>query len=150
MTRERPNKILTIRPRHRETLPSFFARLAAKKGVAASDFAYDMGISFKRVVNQDPAAISTVAEFAGLSGDKVADMLSWTGVRAGNVRMEYRGDIVVSRAVRHPTMRGCPACLREDALEDPDDPISCMVMRGDWQFRDVSMCLRHSRPLEPL
>ena len=149
MTRARPNKLLTIRPGHRETLPSFFARFAAKKGVAASDFAYDMGISFKRVVNQETAAISTLADFARLSGDEVADLLSWIGVRAGNVRMEYRGDTVVSRAARHPTMRGCPLCLRENAKADPADPVSCMVMRGDWQFRSVSICLRHARAVIP-
>lgn len=88
--------------------------------------------------------------WAHLSPHEMEEMLSWTGVRMGNVRMDYRGDTVISRALRNPTVRGCPACLRDDATSAPSQPTSVMVMRGDWQLREVSICLRHRMFLVPI
>ncbi|SHJ58344.1 TniQ protein [Palleronia salina] len=77
-------------------------------------------------------------------------MLSWTGVRVGNVRMRFRGELFVSRALRNPIVRGCPVCLREDALQHDGPNTAAMVMRGDWQLREVDLCVRHGHPLIPL
>jgi len=56
----------------------------------------------------------------------------------------------LARALRNPVMRGCPACLREDAQAHQGNPLEFMAMRGDWQLREVSYCLRHRQPLVPL
>ncbi|MDO6723443.1 hypothetical protein [Celeribacter halophilus] len=37
---------LTAEPHERETLPSFFSRMAQINGTEATDFALDLGISF--------------------------------------------------------------------------------------------------------
>ncbi|WP_439561558.1 TniQ family protein [Roseinatronobacter sp.] len=78
------------------------------------------------------------------------ELLSWTGTRAGNVRMQFRGELYVSRALRNPAMRGCPVCLREDAAGASGPPYGAMAMRGDWQLREVTVCTRHGHPLVPL
>lgn len=139
-----------LRPADRETLPSYLSRLAASKGVATSEFAYDLKGSFNRFLICDPEMIEALSVWARLAPHDTGELLSWTGVRVGNVRLDYRGDTVISRALRNPIVRGCPACLREDAARVPSEPTSAMVMRGDWQLREVSICLRHHMFLVPL
>ena len=72
-------------------------------------------------------------------------MLSWTGVRAGNVRMESRRGVFVTRALRDTVMRGCPVCLREDAAGHAGSGPAAMIMRGDWRMREAV----HLRPAPP-
>lgn len=88
--------------------------------------------------------------WARFSPYEMEEMLSWTGFRVGNVRMDYRGDTVISRALRNPTVRGCFACLREHAAKAPSGPTSSMVMWGDWQLCELSICLRYRMLLVPL
>lgn len=109
-----------------------------------------MGAPFKRFLDQDPEAFDTLADWAGLNQQQLVEMLSWTGVRAGNVRMQFRGELFVSRALRNPVVRGCPACLREDATQQGGQGVANMVMRGNWQLRDVITCIHHRQPLVPL
>ena len=137
-------------PIHRETLYSYLARLASIWRTDASEIASDMGASFKRLLNEDHEAFEIVADWAQFSPETMAELLSWTGVRAGNVRIEFRGELYVSRALRNPVMRGCPVCLREDAAGATRPPYGAMVMRGDWQLREVTVCTRHGHPLVPL
>ena len=137
-------------PVHRETLYSYLARLAAIWRTDAPALAYDMGAPFKRLLEQDEYAFGNVADWAKLAPDTMVELLSWTGIRAGNVRMKFRGELYVSRALRNPVMRGCPVCLREDAAGTTGPPHGAMAMRGDWQFREVTLCLRHGHPLVPL
>ncbi|WP_417245873.1 TniQ family protein [Celeribacter sp.] len=137
-------------PVTRETLYSYLARLASNWQTDAVELVYDMGASFKRLLDQDGEAHELFARWAKLSPEVMAEMLSWTGVRAGNVRMEFRGELYVSRALRNPVMRGCPMCLREDAAETDRPAHEVMAMRGDWQFREVILCVRHGHPIVPL
>lgn len=137
-------------PVPRETLYSYLARLAAVWKTDTSELAYDMGAPFRRLLNQDKEAFETLAGWAKLAPEIMAELLSWTGVRAGNVRLEFRGELYVSRSLRNPVMRGCPVCLREDAAGTKGPASSVMVMRGDWQFREVTLCVRHRHDLVPL
>jgi hypothetical protein len=61
--------------------------------------------------------------------------------------MDFRNETFVSRALKNPKIRGCPVCLREDAQARPAAPLEAMAMRGDWQLREVSICVRHEHPL---
>jgi hypothetical protein len=61
--------------------------------------------------------------------------------------MDFRNETFVSRALKNPKVRGCPICLREDAEARPEAPMEAMVMRGDWQLREASICVRHQHPL---
>ncbi|WP_176504532.1 TniQ family protein [Cereibacter ovatus] len=142
-------QLLRPLPVHRETFHSFVSRLAATNGVSAADFCVDMGFSLKRAIDLDQHALERIGELGGLPLDVLADMLSWTGERVGNVRMRFRNEIFVSRALRNPVVRGCPVCLREDAAAHDGAPIEAMAMRGDWQLREVSVCLLHRHPLVP-
>lgn len=137
-------------PMPRETLYSYLARLAAVWRTDAPELAYDMGAPFRRLLEQDMEALETFADWAKLSPDRMDELLSWTGTRAGNVRMEFRGELYVSRALRNPIMRGCPICLREDAAGATGPAYEAMVMRGDWQLREATVCVRHRHPLVPL
>lgn len=137
-------------PAPRETLYSYLARLAAVWQTDARELAYDMGAPYKRLLNQDEDAIEALAGWANLIPDVTEELLSWTGVIAGNVRMQFRGELFISRALRNPVMRGCPVCLREDASSANGPASSAMVMRGDWQYREVNLCVRHGHPIVPL
>ncbi len=137
-------------PKSRETTISYLSRLAASKGVGAREYASDMGASLKRVVNQDDEALERMAHWGKLSPEQLDELKSWTGCRAGNVRLKFRGELYVSRSLRNPTIRGCPDCLREDLDNDHDDPLEVLVMRGHWQFREALICVKHHRQLVPL
>lgn len=145
-------KLLSIRtaPLPRETLPSFLSRLAAMNGVSATDFALDLGSSLKRFLELDSRALDALATVSGLDAAAVKELLSWTGRPVGDVRTEFRGEVFVSRALRSPRMRGCPICIREDAVGHDKNPTAAMVMRGDWQLREASLCVRHGHPLVTL
>lgn len=137
-------------PAPRETVYSYLSRLAATWRTEVADLAYDMGAPFKRFLNQDPEAFEALTDWADLDPQQMEEMLSWTGVRAGNVRMKFRGGLFVSRALRNPVIRGCPVCLRNDAAQHDGLRTAAMFMRGDWQLREVNVWVRHSHPLVPL
>jgi hypothetical protein len=137
-------------PNSRETLPSFLARIAAMNGIGSVDFARDMGFSLKRIVNLEDIALDRLAEVGGLTIDQLEELVSWTGRGAGDVTKVFRGEIFGSRSIRNPVLRGCPICLREDAEVDLKRPKTKLVMHGDWQLRNVSICVRHQHPLVPL
>lgn len=137
-------------PARRETVYSYLSRLAATWRTEVADLAYDMGAPFKHFLEQDPKAFEILADWAGFSPQQLNEMLSWTGTRAGNVRTKFRGGLFVSRALRNPAMRGCPVCLREDVTGHDGLGVAAMVMRGDWQLREVDVCVRHSHPLVTL
>jgi len=137
-------------PAPRETLFSYLARLAATWQTTAPGLAYDMGAPFKALLQQDQTALSAFADWARLDADAMADLMSWTGMRVGNVRMRFRDELYVSRALRNPVMRGCPVCLREDGTDAAGPASSSMVMRGHWQMREVNLCIKHGHPLVPL
>ena len=109
-----------------------------------------MGGTFRRVLKNDPDALERLARWGNLTSAQMQELLSWTGETAGTVRTRFRGEIFGSRALRNPVMRGCPACLREDAQGHQGNPLEAMAMRGDWQMREVSLCLHHRQPLIPL
>jgi hypothetical protein len=142
--------LLRTAPLPRETLPSFLSRLAAVNGVGAADFAVDLGFSIKRFLNLEEDAVQALAGAGGLDAAEVAEILSWTGSGVGDVRMEFRSEVFVSRALRNPRMRGCPVCLREDARGQERTPARAMALRGDWQLREVGLCVRHSHPMVTL
>lgn len=144
--------VLPLRPVpvHRETILSFLSRIAALNGVSAADLAMDMGFSIKKIINLEEKAVRGLAECGGLTREQIQELVSWTGQAVGDVRMAFRDEIFVSRAVRNPIMRGCPVCLREDAEVDPSRPISRMAMRGDWQLRELNLCIAHQHTLVPL
>lgn len=115
--------------------------------VGVADFCFDMGFSIMRMISLEAGAVSRVAQLAGLDGEARSNLLSWTGERSGDVRMRFRNETFVSRALKNPKIRGCPVCLTEDAQTSPAAPFEAMVMRGDWQLREVSICVRHQHPL---
>ena len=139
----------TVEPVDRETLPSLFSRMAILNGTDAVNFALDLGITFRRILEQDEEALAIFAERAGLSATQLAELLSWAGERIGDVRMRFRKEVFVSRALRNPIIRGCPHCMREHAA-DQRHPLRHIAMRGDWLCRGVDICLQHHHPLVPL
>jgi hypothetical protein len=124
--------------------------MAAMNGVSAAEFALDMGFSLKKVINLEKDAVCSLAKCGGLTDWQMNELISWTGQRVGDVRMKFRGEIFVSRALRNPIIRGCPVCLREDAEIDPSQPLTQMAFRGDWQLREFALCIKHGHPLVDL
>lgn len=128
---------------------SFFARLAAANGTDATNFAMDIGVSLKRVVHQDAKTVELVRQLAGLSDEDMSMLLSWTGEPLGDVRMQYRGEVFVSRALRNPVVRGCLRCLA-DQTAAPGWPLTNIAMQGHWLCRGVDVCVAHQQVLTPL
>lgn len=104
-------------------------------------------MSFRSVVDGDPAAIRTVAGLGGVSASKLAD---WSPVSLGGRQISFRGHIFSGKTIRNPETRGCPVCLREDATVSPLHPAQSMGIRGHWSVPHVAICRLHDHPLVPL
>jgi len=117
--------------------------------VSLRDFLQDFDLSINKLMALHPGVLAAVAQLADLDDAQLSELTSWTGVPQAGVRMAYRGEEIVSRAIRSPEVRGCPACLRDDAL-GVADPLVTMAMRGDWLLRHSLVCRRHERLLVPL
>jgi hypothetical protein len=143
---------LPLRPvlHARETAQSFFSRMAAMNGLPPTEFALDMGLTFRRVVESDDHAMDTLASLGGLTSSSKREMISWSGKRLGGVKMNFRGETFGSRSLRNPIVRGCPICLRGDVAASERSNIQAMVMRGDWLLRNVNLCIQHEHPLVDL
>lgn len=145
-----PSLSLTLAPNAREVLPSFLSRLAAANGLDAASFSKDMGFSFKRILNFEETALQALAEVAGLCDKQMDDLVSWTGRPTGDIRIQYRGELIPSRALRSPVIRGCPLCLLADTDAQPTAPLKAMTYRGDWQLAYTKVCAEHGHQLVPL
>ena len=145
-----PTLRITLEPNPRETLPSFLSRLAAANGLNVVSFSKDMGFSFKRVLNFEETAFQKLAEVAGIGSDVSEELVSWTGKPTGDIRTQFRGELVPSRALRSPVVRGCPICLLDDLSSGQDKPLTALTYRGDWQLKDNKVCVEHNTPLVPL
>lgn len=145
-------KPLALRPEpvHRETLHSFVSRMAAMNRVDTVDFCVDMGFSIKKLVDPNVEVLNIIAAIGGLDVKSVSSLRAWTAEKSDDVRMIFRGEEFVSRALKNPKVRGCPICLQEDAGSHPERPLAAMAMRGDWQLREMSVCVRHKHPLVTL
>lgn len=134
----------------RETLPSYVSRLAARNGLPVRAFMLDLGI-WKRISFQiDDDLRHHLISVLPLEEREVDELISWSGNPDGDNRCLFRGETIISRSLRNPVQRGCPKCLQEDVASGGDGLGWSMALRGDWQFREVSVCLRHSHPLVDL
>lgn len=142
---------LTLRtePKPRETVFSFVSRLAAVNGVSLHNFLNDFGIPKRGFFALQRDVVDTIAQLADLNSGQIENLVSWTGLPQEGVRMAYRGEEIVSRAIRNPEVRGCPDCLRQDAY-GASDPSAAMAMRGHWLLRHSLVCVLHGKLLVPL
>lgn len=99
---------------------------------------------------QTDRALENLANWTMLTHDQMAELMSWTGEKVGNVRMRFRNEDFVSRALRSPDVRGCPVCLRSDIARNEGPPLAAMVMRGHWLMREANICVEHTHPLVKL
>jgi len=142
---------IQARPMPRETLVSLVSRTAAMHGIPMSVFAKEVGLSLRGLLNTTPEALGRLSELFDLEDHIVEEMVSWSGKQInGEVRMTYRGETIISRALRNPTVRGCAFCLLEDIDASNHDADPCAYLRGDWLFRHSFVCTKHSVPLMPL
>lgn len=127
-----------------ETPVSFLSRLAMCNGTTAAGLASDLGFSLTDIIDAAPDAIAKLADHTeALKAD-----LSAAGYRKIKTRSYLRNDILLPRdAVKSPTTRGCPACLREDARRTGVATQICMAIRADWQMPFLRTCPSHDRPL---
>jgi hypothetical protein len=124
--------------------------LAAANGLDVLAFSKDMGFSFKRVLNFEQSALEKLVDVSGISSKILDELISWSGKPAGDIRMHFRGELVPSRALRSPVVRGCPMCLLADLKSGQDAPLKTLTYRGDWQLKDFKVCIEHYVPLVPL
>lgn len=104
----------------------------------------------KKLVNHEEQQATAVKEIFGLEEPIFQELLSWSPQPSANVQVRFRGENFISRALINPTVKGCPACLREDLQSSAAIPQGQMAMRGDWQVRHVEVCVRHVQALVPL
>ncbi|MEN9061889.1 TniQ family protein [Ponticoccus litoralis] len=148
-TRRRVDHTTPLAPdlQDRETAFSFVSRLAAMNGVDTAGFCTDMGLPFTKMIDGTPDALARLAD---LSATDVEELRRWSPRYLGNREHEFRGNRLHAKAIKESTVRGCPACLREDAEAAPDSFEGDMYIRGHWLFRPVTLCLKHHHLLVPL
>ena len=131
----------------RETAFSFASRTASLHGTDAAAFCTDLGLSFSRIISGNTADLCRLAELCAIDFEQLQD---WSPTHLGNRTHVFRGHSLHAKAIKESTIRGCPLCLRQDAVRHLDKPATEMYIRGHWLFRPVTLCLTHHHPLVPL
>ncbi|MBL8598359.1 MAG: TniQ family protein [Devosia sp.] len=132
-----------------EPASSFAGRLSTLwASSSAAEFWRNVGISFRRLVAGDRDSVRTLAF---LSGADPEALLRATPVRLDNLTMQIGTESVAMEDFVMGSVRGCPACLLEDALAVPDrNPDQVAHDRLEWHAKSVVTCLRHGRSLVDL
>lgn len=138
---------LTVELRPREVGFSLMSRLAARNRVEVSEFGRDMGLPFKKVIDGDPAALT---KLAALNGCDANDLIAWSPHYVASRSYIFRGEPFHARGVRGTSVRGCPACLREDANRSDLPPHMSMSIRGSWLPKHSTFCHTHELSLVDL
>lgn len=147
MTKNQINSLLHTEARDREPTFSILSRLAAAGGVSAVDFGRDIGIPFVQVLRGETVVLEEIADLIGVDS---SSLCHWTPVLAGKSKREIHGHLFPVRQLLTSEVRGCPCCLREDALGSSLPTHRAMTFRTHWLIHHVTLCLRHKRPLETL
>jgi hypothetical protein len=138
---------IRAQPHNRETLFSLVCRTAALNRLSPADFCDNLGVSIRGVALLEPVAVDKVVNLCGLDDQQIANIISWTGKQAGGVRSVYRGETIVTRAIRSPDVRGCPICLKGDSDGQKGAPTGSMIMRGHWLLKHTLLCIDHGHPI---
>jgi hypothetical protein len=123
--------------------------MATVNRLTPEQFCHDMGISVRGLTFIEAPAIERLQRISDLEDDQIGDLISWTGRRTGDFRSQFRGEIILTRAIRSPDVRGCPICLKEDALASDGNPAENMAMKGDWLLRHTKACVEHGHVIVP-
>lgn len=118
--------------------------------MSTHDYAVDLGTPFKFIMDFSDRLLESLKRWAKIDQEAIEELVSWTGRKAGEVQLQFRGEIFGSRSLRNPIVRGCPICLKEDAGSADAPAVQLMALRGDWQYRDCVICVRHRHFLMPL
>jgi hypothetical protein len=139
--------VLNGSPKDKEPAFAFMSRIAAIGGVAASEFGKDIGLPFQSILDGSEDGL---AELARLTGCDLDNLASWTPRKFSSSRRVLKGQQFPSRSLLTSIVRGCPICLREDALDSDLPSFRAMYYRAHWLIPHVSICLEHEHPLVPL
>lgn len=126
-----------------ETPTSFTSRLGALYGTSAREFCLDWDVHFQAVVYGEEAAITKIADLAGVaSAALMADAFVSTDV--AKRRWHYRGQHLVRSALCRGRMRVCPQCLTDDIQARPDLPRALAIYgRASWLVEAIRTCPHH-------
>lgn len=138
---------LTVDLGEREPAFSFMSRLAVRNGLPAAELGADFGISFATVISGDAQACRALAVLGGVDPE---DLMAWTPVHQGDRVHAFRGESFHARGIKDTTLRGCPACLRDDVASTGLPALIAMRIRGEWLFTYLGCCPRHHLPLSEL
>ena len=123
-----------------ETLPSFVSYLAAKNGAShVQDFAQDMGLSWRRVLQLDP---DTVRDLSELTGIAVPDLVAHSFAPVGDGFFRFRGTELPLSFLDRSALRYCPVCMTGDR-----DRHGRGYGRALWQIDPLWVCPDHGTPL---
>jgi hypothetical protein len=138
---------LSIPLKDRETGFSYLSRLAARHGLSAQTFALDFGLTFRAIIDGDRLALAELATLGGVEPDALQ---GWSPLHADGRVHFFRGEEFHAKAIKPTTIRGCPICLKADALASDRPAAEAMAVRGHWLPLPAMLCLEHHHPLVPL
>ena len=122
---------------------SLTSRLALRNGAPFNEFLVEMGIPLTKLLTGRESALTRLAEISGADFDELRYA---TPRELHQGQWWFRGEPFSAEAFRSTVIRGCPACLHEDALGAPGRDF----IRGIWMLELVRTCPHHGIPLEPL
>jgi len=136
--------LIRIELREDESLTSFCSRLAVANARTAYELCQDFGFTFRKVVDGDDDAISSLSEISGV-GRELLDAAAVK--RVGDYFVSVGGD--PTPWVFHPraAVRFCPSCFAEDDQRVDLRPRTRSYGRKMWFSRFIRTCPIHSQSL---
>lgn len=138
---------LSVCLKAREAGFSFLSRLAARHGLSPQSFSLDFGLTFRAVIDGDRAALTDLANLAGVDFTALQD---WSPAHSEGRAHMFRGEEFHAKAIKPTTIKGCPICLRADVAASNRPAAEAMAIRGHWLPTPAMLCLEHNHPLVPL
>lgn len=128
-----------------ETTTSFCARLAIRNACRnVREFCQLLGLTFQRIVDGDPKALTHLADLTGVDTDTMA---ASTIRRLDHVRFSINGETVTKAMLRRVSVRACPFCLSDDIAANPHLGHLAAFQRIEWQLSSFRRCDIHGTAL---
>ena len=128
-----------------ETPVSAASRLARANGAdRAWRFCRDMGLTFRDVIDGNPATLDSLAELGGFDRQALG---AW-GIRRGPEAFDLRSQTLSSSSLLRSHAIACPRCLAADMADKRVTTEVRPYGRAFWQIVGIRTCFLHHVALE--
>lgn len=125
-----------------ETPMGYVSRICLRLGYTPRRFCASIGVTYRSLVDGDPAAVGALGRACGLADDAFAD---GTIVTLPGKRYRIRGEVLAMDQMQRENLRVCPCCIEEQIEEGNSASSAHTDVR--WHILPLHVCHVHRVPI---